>query len=412
MKLEVMVLGAGMVGTCTALQLALRGHAVALVDRREPGRETSFGNAGLIQREAVEPYAFPRELAKLARVAARQGADVHWHADAMPALAQPLARYWANSGPARYPALAAAHAALIAHCLVEHETLVRQAGASDLVRREGYRTLYRSPETFDEAVAHAHRIERDTGVRHTVLDGAALARAEPGLRRPLPGAIHWLDPWSVSDPGELVRRYARLFVQAGGRLVRGDAGSLQSTAGGWRLGTEEGALQAPHAVLALGPWSATLAARFGQRIPLFAKRGYHRHYRAPHGPSLTSLDADRGYVLAPMQAGLRLTTGAEFARLDAPPSPVQLRRAERLAGELFDLGEPVEDTPWLGARPCTPDMLPVTGAAPGQPGLWMNFGHAHQGFTLGPVSGRLLAELMEGGPTFVDAAPYAPERFG
>ena len=115
---------------------------------------------------------------------------------------------------------------------------------------------------------------------------------------------------------------------------------------------------------------------------------------------------------APMRQGLRITTGAEFAAQDAAPTPVQMDRAQALAGELLELGQPVEAQPWMGARPCTGDMLPVMGAAPRHPGLWFNFGHAHQGFTMGPLTGRLMAELIEGAPTVVDPAPYAPQRFG
>jgi D-amino-acid dehydrogenase len=90
---------------------------------------------------------------------------------------------------------------------------------------------------------------------------------------------------------------------------------------------------------------------------------------------------------------------------------VQLERAEVIARELFELPRPVEEQPWMGARPCTPDMLPVMGPAPRHPGLWFNFGHAHQGFTLGAVSGRLLAEMIEGDTPAVDPAPYAAARF-
>ena len=113
-----------------------------------------------------------------------------------------------------------------------------------------------------------------------------------------------------------------------------------------------------------------------------------------------------------MQRGLRLTSGAEFAPIDAPPTPVQLARAEALARELVDLGQPLPESPWLGARPCSADMLPLMGPAPRHDGLWFNFGHGHQGFTLGPVAGRLLAELIGGGPTWIDPAPYLPARFG
>ena len=415
MQRSVIVLGAGMVGTCTAVHLALRGHQVTLVDRREPGQETSYGNAGIIQREAVEPYAFPQDWATLAQVALKRGAAVNYHLAALPPQARALAGYWANSRPPRHAALSLAYERLIGHALSEHQALIELSGAQDLVRRDGYLCLFREAKTMDEAAARAGQLVQRygaQGLHHAVLDSAALAQAEPALRQRLPGALHWQDPWSVSDPGQLVGgRYAALLARYGGRFVLGDAGTLQPTATGWRVRTGAGTVDAEHAVVALGPWSDTLLKRLDYRYPLFVKRGYHCHYRGSEGPRLPVLDADGGLVLAPMQRGLRLTTGAEFALVDAPPTPVQLQRAEVLARQLYAFGEPVEPEPWVGARPCTADMLPVMGPAPRHRGLWFNFGHAHQGFTLGPVSGRLMAELIEGSATVVDAAPYAPARF-
>ena len=240
-------------------------------------------------------------------------------------------------------------------------------------------------------------------------DSGALAAAEPALRQRLAGAIHWTDPWSVSDPGELVERYAALLARSGGRVVRGDAATLRATATGWAVQTDAGTVDAGQTVIALGPWADTVLAPLGYRLPLFVKRGYHRHYTGT-GPNLPLLDADRGLVIAPMKRGVRLTTGAELTDIDAPATPWQLERAETSARELLDLPQPVEPAPWRGARPCTPDMKPVIGAAPRHPGLWFNFGHSHQGFTLGPVSGRLLAELMDGERPVVDPQPYGPQR--
>ena len=411
MKRSVLVLGAGMVGTCTAVHLALRGHEVTLVDRLAPGRETSFGNAGIIQREAVVPYPFPQELSTLARVVLKRGADVNYHLTALPSQAGALGRYWSNSRPARHSVISQAHARLIEHALSGHQPLIEQAGAHDLVRRDGYRFLFRDPASMEKALAQAVALSASHGVRHRVLDGEALARAEPGLQQRLAGAIHWLDPWSVSDPGELVDRYAALLERIGGRIVRGDATTLQQTGSGWLVHTDHGAAVAGHAVVALGPWSEALLKELGYRYPLFVKRGYHRHYRGGTAPRLPAYDVDSGYVLAPMRQGVRLTTGAEFARVDAPATPVQLTRAEVLARQLFELREPVEGRPWVGARPCTADMLPVIGPAPRHRGLWFNFGHAHQGFTLGPVSGQLMADLIEGAAPVVDPHPYSPARF-
>lgn len=394
---DVLVLGAGMVGVCTALQLARRGHAVCLVDRRGPGQETSHGNAGIIQREAVEPYAFPRDLPTLAQAALNRGTAIHYHARALPGLAAPLARYWHHSAPARHAVIAQA-----------------------LVRPGGYHAAYRTARGLDEGMAHARAVAQRFGVAHTVLDAAALARAEPGLRpaggagrgaAPLVGAVHWPQPWTCSDPGALVAAYARRLRALGGQWVEADAMPLAPAGGGWQLDTPDGRLQARHAVVALGPWSAALAARLGYRLPLFVKRGYHRHFAGGPGLQRPLLDAERGFVLAPMARGVRLTTGAEFARLGAEPTPVQLGRATAAARQLLDLPQPVDDTPWLGNRPCTPDMLPIVGPAPRHPGLWFHCGHAHQGFTLGPVTARLLAEMLGGGPTFIDPAPYALQRF-
>ena len=409
MKHDVLVLGAGMVGTCTALHLRQRGHAVALVDRHAPGQATSHGNAGIIQREAVAPYAFPRSLGKLLAVLFKRGADVNYHLSALPGAAPGLVRYWRNSGPARYPAIAAAYASLIEHATSEHAPLISAAGAEDLVRREGYLHVYRDPATLDAAVRLAHELADRHGLNQRPLDAAALAATEPALRPGLAGAVHWQDPWTVSDPGELVKRYARHFQHLGGSLLTGDALSLKQTADGWSVATADGPVEAGQAVVALGPWSDALLGPMGYPPSLLFKRGYHQHYAAPRPPRLPLLDADRGLVLAPMQRGVRLTTGAEFARRDAPATPWQLARAESMARELLDLGPPVDPQPWLGARPCTPQMKPLIGPAPRHRGLWFNFGHGHQGFTLGPISGRLVAEMVDGDRPCLDVTPFSPQ---
>lgn len=405
------MLGAGMVGTSTALQLARRGHAVVLVDRHEPGRETSFGNAGILQREAVEPPAFPRQWSALRQAALRRGTDVHYQFAALPTLLPHLWRYWTASAPARYRAIAAEYGRLIEHSRSEHETLIAECGAGELVRKDGYLQAFRTHVRFDAGAARAQRLSQAQGLAMRLLDGAGVRRAEPGLHGALAGAVHWLDPWSISDPGELVTRYARRFIALGGRVVQGDAASLQALAPGWQVQTRDGAVQAPNAVIALGPWSMALVRRIGYRWPLFLKRGYHRHFTGGPGLQRPLLDAERGCVLAPTSQGMRLTTGAEFARLDDPASPVPMAKATRAARELLDLPEAVEAVPWLGSRPCTADMKPVIGPAPRERGLWFNVCHAHHGFTLGPVSARLLADLIEGERPIVDPAPYLPGRF-
>nr|WP_316638932.1 FAD-binding oxidoreductase [uncultured Roseateles sp.] len=412
MATETLVLGAGIIGTCSALELALRGHQVTLVDRRAPGGETSYGNAGIIQREAVEPYAFPRELMTLLSAAMNRRLDVRYHLAGLWQVWPSLARYWWHSAPRRHRLISQAYASLIAHSTSEHQRFITLADAEDLVRRDGLRMVYRTQEALDRAATASERLADEYGVNSVIMGWGALSRAEPSLHAAvLAGAVHWTDSWSSGDPGALVERYFRSFLQHGGHWAQGDAGTLRETQGGWRVETKDGTVHAQHAVLALGPWADQHVRRLGYRLPLFTKRGYHQHHVGGSTITVPTLDAERGYVLAPQNRGLRLTTGAELAPFGAPPSPVQLIGAERQARQLLNLGKPVELQPWLGARPCSADMKPLIGAAPRHAGLWFNFAHGHQGFTLGPASARLLADQMEGIQPFVSPTQFLPNRF-
>jgi D-amino-acid dehydrogenase len=410
MKFDAVVLGAGMVGVSVALHLQQRGLAVALVDRRAPGYETSFGNAGLIQREGVYPYAFPRDFGTLLRYALNRSTDVRYHASALPRLLPFLYRYWYNSRPDRHAAIARAYATLIEHCVTEHRALIEASGAGDLLRTGGWVKVFRTAQKFEAEQRQARRWNAEYGVQFDVLDAARLQHDEPWLSHDLMGGLRYTDSDSVSDPNALVTAYARHFVRLGGRILTGDATTLEP---GWRVTTEAGVIEAHSAVVAMGPWSDVVTAKLGYHLPLAVKRGYHMHYAAQNGARLNQpvLDAEIGYLIAPMARGIRLTTGAELALRDAPPTPAQLDAVEPIARKVFPLGERLDATPWLGRRPCTPDMMPVIGPAPRHADLWFAFGHAHHGLTLGPVTGRLIAEMVTGAQPVVDPHPFRADRF-
>ena len=413
MAQAVIVLGAGMVGVSVALHLRQRGCDVVLVDRQAPGEGASFGNAGLIQREAVYPHAFPRAMAELRRIVRNRAIDVAYHPLALPEVATPLLKYWWNSHPERYLRSVLGQSHLVATCLDEHMAVAREAGATGLLRPIGWMMLFGNEAKLDKALAQAEAARRDYGVNHVALDPAAIEAAEPHLQVAKAGAIHWTDPYSVSDPHALTLAYAGLFDRLGGKSAIGDAATLQRTSAGWQVQTVDGPVDAPAAVVALGAASAQVIKPFGYAPPLFGKRGYHRHFGMRGNAVLNRpmLDTDSGFMLTPMRRGVRLTTGAEFARHGAAATPVQLERAEPVARTLLPLSDHVEDEPWMGVRPCMPDMLPVIGRVPGHPSLWCAFGHAHQGLTLGPTTGRLLAEMMTGEAPFIDPAPYRADRF-
>jgi D-amino-acid dehydrogenase len=410
---DAVVLGAGIVGICIALHLQKRGRAVVLVDRRGAAEETSFGNAGLIQREGVYPYGFPHDFGALVRYGFNRTIDAYYHFSALPTLAPFLVKYWHHSRPARHAEQARKYSKLIEHCVREHDALATEAGATGFIHRNGWLKVFRTAQERDKRFAEAERWREEFGVHSRLLDAPALQEIEPHVAPVLVGAIHWTEPTSVDDPNGLGLAYLRAFETLGGRFVQGNAASLSVDGPGWAMRTVEGPLTANAAVIALGPWADAATRALGYDLPLAVKRGYHMHYRAAGEAKLNHpmLDTERGYLLAPMRRGIRLTTGAEFALRDAIRTPVQLGRAEPIARDLFPLAERLDTEPWMGARPCTPDMLPVIGPAPRHKNLFFAFGHAHHGLTLGAVTGRLIAELVTGEAPFVDPAPFSASRF-
>jgi D-amino-acid dehydrogenase len=408
---DVIVLGAGIIGVSTALHLQARGRSVALIDRGEPGGETSHGNAGLVERSSVIPYAMPRSLVQLARYASNRTTALRYAPAYLPRMLPWLARYWWHSGEARLARIAGEMLPLIEASVREHMALTGPAKAESLIQNDGWIEIYPRQKDWTQAIAAAADLSAH-GLRHEVLDARALGGREPALTN-LAGAIHWRDPLTSCDPGALTARYARLFVERGGILAKADALTLKDAGTGWSVGDEGWRCAAPEVVAALGPWSTELCARFGYSFPLAFKRGYHMHYEAAPGAGLTHpvCDPEAGFVLAPMSRGIRLTTGVELADRDAPSDLRQLVRAEAQARRFFPLGRAIDPEPWRGSRPCLPDMKPVIGRAARHRGLWFAFGHAHHGFTLGPATGRLLAEMMTGEAPFADPAPYRPDRF-
>ncbi len=393
---EIMILGAGMVGIATALELQSRGHAVTVIDRKPAGQETSFGNAGLIQAEAAEPYAMPRRLPELRDLLLGRSNDVLWSPAGVWSQMSALWQYFRNSHPARHLALSQSHAQLISSASADHDRWIRASKAQALIAKEGYLSVFRDNAAFEREAADLARLKALYGVSATAMDGAALREMEPAFTRAPAGAIHWPESWSCSDPGGLVAAYAALFVRQGGAVVTGDATRLTRRGAAWQVDTADGGVSGEHAVVALGPWSPQLLQQLGYRLRMIRKLGAHRMYETGQNLRRPIHHASSGVVLSSMRGGIRMTCGVA---LHAPGRRPDLRQLDRAAAGLvgdIDLGQPATGAAWHGTRPFMPDMLPMLGAAPRHDRLWFNFGHGHLGFTLGATTARHLADMLEG----------------
>ncbi|HXX26604.1 MAG TPA: FAD-binding oxidoreductase [Pseudolabrys sp.] len=411
-RTDVIVLGGGIVGTSVALQLARRGLSVALVDRAALGEQTSFGNAGIIEGNTIFPPAFPADPAALMRIALNRAPEANYHLSFLPRIMPWLLAFRAASQPERLVQTAHLIRPLFASAVPEHETLLAEASASQYLRKTGWLKVFRREATF-KGLQREFDVAAELGLPLQSLDAAGARALEPSLAPVFPHAVFWPEAASISNPFRVTLAYASRLRALGGVTVSGDARTLHRKGEGWRVETDEGGIDAPEVVIALGPWAGDFVKCFGLRLPFAVKRGYHRHFRGKGNARLARpiLDADVGYVITPMEMGIRMTTGVEFAPRDAPPTPVQFDRIMPRARELFPLGERTDDNTWMGCRPCFPDSQPVIGPMPGQSGMWLAIGHAHWGLTLGPSTGHMLADMMTGKTPFVDPAPYRAERF-
>lgn len=411
-RTDVIVLGAGIVGISIALQLAKRNMSVALIERAGPGEQTSYGNSGVIEGSTVLPPAFPNDFGALLRIALKQASDANYHLSFLPWAAPWLLAFRAASDPKAIEQTARINRPLFARAVAEHEELMLESSATQLLRRNGWFKLHRSDAALRN-MARELELAREFGVPVEVLDPDAARKLEPSLNPVFRHAAYWPAAVSLSDPLALTKAYAARFMALGGLTLKGDALSLHRSGSNWRVETDEGPVDASEVIVALGPWAPDLLKNFGIRLPMGFKRGYHRHYKTEDSAPLSRpvVDVQYGYLFTPMRQGIRVTTGAEFAARDAAPTPVQFDRFMPRLKELYKIGPRADEQTWLGARPCFPDSRPVIGRAPGQKGMWLAIGHAHWGLTLGPVTGRLLAEMMSGETPFLDPKGFAAERF-
>lgn len=406
------ILGAGMVGVCCAISLQRRGYAVTLIDRKAPGCETSFGNSGVFSRSSVFPINGPGLLRHLPAYAGNRHPAVRWRSSI---LARPrwIARFLRECTVASVARRSAALDALIDLSMDLNRRLIADAGLTVHLRETGWLKIWRTQHGVAAARSEAAALA-PFGIETQVLEPDEIAQLEPGAARAFTAGLLIAGSASVDDPGDVVAGYAEHFRAQGGVVLQAEVRALYRTTTGWRVEATAATHDADEVVIALGPWSADLLRPLGFNVPLGFERGYHVHLAMPAhgGPQRAIHDVDGGYVVSPMRSGARVTSGVELAARDALPSYGQIDRAARLAAATFGLGARAEATPWLGARPTLPDSLPMIGVIPGAHGLHAAFGHQHIGFSTGAGTGEIIAATMAGEPAPIDAAAFAPGRFG
>lgn len=412
MSNEITVIGAGIVGVCSAAWLQRAGFKVTLIDAGPVGEGSSFGNAGNLSPGAVVPYMIPGFLKEVPGWLAQNGPLAVRPGYFLKVLPWLLTAVKTSREETALKTSRAMHA-LHRGTLEAYDTLTRGTAAEALIERCGQLYVSTKPGAAQGSEI-AQRMRNDAGVKMILLDHMEIRELEPALAPIFKSGMLLPDNGRCKNPHELVRIIAGEAARNGATIVRGKVSGFSTSTDRVTGILVDGAVRpVERVVIAAGAASGLLSGALGTRLPVEAERGYHITIADPGVmPRLPVSHVDAKFVCAPMNMGLRLAGTAEFAGYDAPPNWRRAALLEAQARNMFPGVRMTNVTRWMGRRPSLPDGLPVLGTSPKFANAFFAFGNSHFGMSAGPVMGQAIAEIVAGCNPGFDITPFSPTRFG
>jgi D-amino-acid dehydrogenase len=409
---KIVVIGAGIVGLCSAYYLQERGFQVDIVDPRPPGTACSFGNAGVLASWSCAPMSLPGEWRYVPRWLLRPEGPLAIDWRYLPAVTPWLLRFLRAGKKSKIAQISDAMFVLVNSSMDLYRELLRTTGEEALIRESCYVHAYRDPRAADlNGLDYRLCAERGASLRR--LDARELHELEPALSADFKAAILVENQGRTLNPARLCQVIEKQIRRRGGGFVQETVTGL--TPAGDNACTVQlngRKLTAKGVVVAAGARSHQLLDPLGVRVPLESGRGYHVMFDKPEFELSNSVvDHDLHITASSMETGLRVSAMMEFAGLTAEPVKKRYSVIAALARSMFPgiTGEPASE--WMGHRPVTPDSLPIIGELPGHPCVLLAFGHGQLGLTGAPMTGRIIAALASGKPLNIDTRPYRVERF-
>lgn len=410
---KIVVIGAGIVGLCTALFLQRAGMKVHVYDQNQPGGGASYGNAGLLSPHACLPIAMPGMVSQVPKWLLDPSGPLALKRQHALRAAPWLLKWLVASRTTPMTNASVALRQLHEFALEHYRSLLGEAHFANLIASRGQIHVWSSgQESAGERLAHS--IRENFGVVSEKMSRDQLRALVPAIDPAVQRARFYPNSAHAVNPLRLVRTLAQLFADAGGVFVQEAVTKLVPNAagGGFRVLTNLSDLVADIVVVAAGAWSNKVLAPLGVKVPLEAERGYHVELSEPSIElPMPIIHQSRAIGATPMEGGLRLAGWVDIGGLDAPPDEKRGAAMLKQGIAMFPGLSFHKSSFWMGFRPGTPDSLPVLGEVRRKPGLFLAFGHGHTGMTAGAITGRLVSQLILREKAVLDPAPFALERF-
>ena len=405
------ILGAGIVGLCTALSLLERGVRVRIIDRGEPGQETSMGNAGVVSPWSIVPQSLPGIWRKIPGQLFGHGRALSIHPKVAARMIPCGWRFLQQGREAQVRRVSEAMSQVCGPSIELYQRHLLGTGHEGLLRDSFYIHAFRDGSRAN-LTDLGYRIRLEKGADIELVGRERLAEIEPELSEDFEAAVVIKGQARVRSPGRLGRVLADKARRLGAKFMQADVTGIQCKDAGWSIQCTGGPLEADRLVVCLGAWSPGLLEWTNLHVPLMAERGYHVEFSEP-GIEINNsvMDVDAKVVASSMEGGVRIAGQAEFAPIDAPPDGRRAARLVQIAKAAFRDLQTDRPSFWMGRRPSFPDSLPMLGDVPGHQGLFLNFGHAHYGLMMAPKSGELIAQLICGEQAGHKINDFSPNRF-
>ncbi len=409
---NILIIGAGIVGICTSIELIKKGYYVTLMDPNEPGSQTSYGNAGVITDSSLMIINNPQLLKSLFQLIFKNQTSFRYSKSFIFSRLTWVLRFLMFSHKNHMKIAAKALRELQVLSLNTHKKLIKKTNSNNIISKPGWLKLFKTSESYKKYSLELEVLNKHKA-KYTTLNTTQIEKQFPDLEVKFFKGILFKNSIRVKSPLNLSKKYFNYFIESGGKFVQESCKDLQYIEDKWVIFSNKNKSYFDQVIVSTGPWSKNILSNLGYNIPLAWERGYHHHFSTKKKISINPAiyDVEGGFVYSSNGSDVRVTSGVELTFLDAVQNEIQINESIQKLRKIIPLNKKLIDKPWLGSRPTIIDSLPMIGKAPRHKNLWFNFGHNHIGLSTSAGSAVIISEMIQNKKTSINADPFSPKRF-